>query len=446
MATQKPAIALSLKARGLTVTPAIPRTRQALSSLGQSIADLSVSICTQVLLLSWSAWLSVLLVILSCVFWANYQDGNMAAADGSIMIPIALLIYLPCLGVVCATASRRLSAQAQLETVQSHVVGVYALHASLGACGAPQLLAQLDDAISDTMLQLQGYLAQPRTISSHHFGSGLLKGEVLPANSRLLVLGADMGQRLRGVHNCIRRLMDTGAALLAHCSSGSSEGRQQVQQALALVQLLVPLTSSLQALLSVKDLRTPLLLRVMLRPAVVIIAPLLTSSFLAGAGLIGRPVTAAGQVFAIVVGCILQVLLMSVYSLGVMLEDPFDTGAAAATDTLSLTEFMHTLAYLTAPDLPPAPELAPTPTVDGSEVTISVKGHNPLYARPGPQAPGQLAGMRLSELQLSPEHSTLSAEGSGRIGTCLGDPVEGVQEPAGAAEGEGGVGRRGGRR
>lgn len=104
MATPKPAIALSLKARGLTVTPAIPRTRQALSSLGQSIADISVSICTQVLLLSWSAWLSVLLVILSCVFWANYQDGNMAAADGSIMIPIALLIYLPCLGVVYAVS------------------------------------------------------------------------------------------------------------------------------------------------------------------------------------------------------------------------------------------------------------------------------------------------------------------------------------------------------
>lgn len=77
-------------------------------------------------------------------------------------------------------------------------------------------------------------------------------------------------------------------------------------QALALVQLLVPLTSSLQALLSIKDLRTPLLLRVMLRPGVVLIAPLLTSSFLAGAGLIGRPVTAAGQVFAIVVGCIVS--------------------------------------------------------------------------------------------------------------------------------------------
>lgn len=72
------------------------------------------------------------------------------------------------------------------------------------------------------------------------------------------------------------------------------------------MQLLVPLSASLHALLSLKDLRSPLLLRVMLRPAVVLLAPLLSGSFLAGAGLIGRPVTAAGQVFAIVVGCIVS--------------------------------------------------------------------------------------------------------------------------------------------
>jgi hypothetical protein len=101
MSSQKPVIALSLKARGLTVTPTIPRTRQLLlPTLGQSIVDISIAICVQIVLLSWSAWLSVLLVILCCVFYANYKDGEMAAADGSIMIPIALLIYLPCLGLV----------------------------------------------------------------------------------------------------------------------------------------------------------------------------------------------------------------------------------------------------------------------------------------------------------------------------------------------------------
>lgn len=103
-----PPIALSLKTRGLTVTPAIPRKRQQLlSSLGQSVVDISIAICVQIILLSWSAWISVLLVILCCVFYANYKDGAMAAAEGSIMIPIALLIYLPCLGLLYTVSSNR---------------------------------------------------------------------------------------------------------------------------------------------------------------------------------------------------------------------------------------------------------------------------------------------------------------------------------------------------
>jgi hypothetical protein len=35
--------------------------------------------------------------------------------------------------------------------VQAHVLAIYTLHSSLGGCGAPELLAQLDDALSDTM-------------------------------------------------------------------------------------------------------------------------------------------------------------------------------------------------------------------------------------------------------------------------------------------------------
>lgn len=77
-------------------------------------------------------------------------------------------------------------------------------------------------------------------------------------------------------------------------------------QVLALAQLLLGLNSSVHALVAIKDLRSPLLLRAMLRPAVMLIAPLLSGSCLAGSGLIGRPVTAAGQVFAIVVGCIVS--------------------------------------------------------------------------------------------------------------------------------------------
>jgi hypothetical protein len=49
---------------------------------------------------------------------------------------------------------------------------------------------------------------------------------------------------------------------------------------------------------------------------------------------------------AALLGLQLQVLLMSLLSLGLQLEDPFDTGPAAAPDTISLLEFNHTLSYV----------------------------------------------------------------------------------------------------
>jgi hypothetical protein len=114
-------IALSLKARGLTVTPAIPRssTRRMLGELGQSLLDLSVAIAVQVVLLSWSTWVSVLLVILCVVFYANWEDGRMAAADGAgIMVALGLLVYLPVLAqlhsVRCVSAAGHSAAGAHV--------------------------------------------------------------------------------------------------------------------------------------------------------------------------------------------------------------------------------------------------------------------------------------------------------------------------------------------
>lgn len=92
------------------------------------------------------------------------------------------------------------------------------------------------------------------------------------------------------------------------------------------------------------------------------------------------------------------------------------------------------LLQLTAPEVavPTAP-----PTVDGSQVTLSIKGH-PLYnsgnATQQQQSDRQL---RLSELQLSPESSYLDGQDSGRIGT-----VPGSEGGAGA---ESVVGSEGGR-
>jgi hypothetical protein len=76
-----------------------------------------------------------------------------------------------------------------------------------------------------------------------------------------------------------------------------------------LLQQLVVLDASVAALVSLKELRSPLLLRVCLRVGCVLLAPLMTGSWLAGlagAGFAGQPAGATGMVFAIVIGSIVS--------------------------------------------------------------------------------------------------------------------------------------------
>lgn len=125
------------------------------------------------------------------------------------------------------------------------------------------------------------------------------------------VLGRDIGQRLRRLHSCQRRLSSSAAALLEHCSSSKYPQQQQhTQLVLALVQQLVALNQAIAALTAIKDLRSPLLLRVMLRAGCVLLAPLLTGSWLAGLAYQATPpgqiAGAVGMVFGIVVGAIVS--------------------------------------------------------------------------------------------------------------------------------------------
>lgn len=92
-------IAVSLKGRGLTVFDR-PPGEGGLRRLGHHVAaetvDLGVAIATNVVLLTWSTWFSVILTILSLCFYTFFQSGKVAR-DGSMLIPVAFLVYLPTL-------------------------------------------------------------------------------------------------------------------------------------------------------------------------------------------------------------------------------------------------------------------------------------------------------------------------------------------------------------
>ncbi|KAF6253431.1 hypothetical protein COO60DRAFT_421585 [Scenedesmus sp. NREL 46B-D3] len=98
MSSSRP-IAVSLKARGLSVFDGLP-LQGGLRRLGHHMTaetvDLGVSIATNVVLLTGSTWFSVVLQIVSLCFYAFFQDGRVAR-DGTMLIPIAFLVYLPTL-------------------------------------------------------------------------------------------------------------------------------------------------------------------------------------------------------------------------------------------------------------------------------------------------------------------------------------------------------------
>ncbi|KAF8059725.1 PAP15 [Scenedesmus sp. PABB004] len=262
-------------------------------------------------------------------------------------------------GAAARPAAAATAAAAVRRAVQSQVVAAYVLHAGLAACGAPALLRELDDALSDTMLALQAYLTHDRPLAAAHFSASCLRTETLPRSSRLYALGSEIARRLRRLHACQRRLTGAAAGLLQHCSSAGS-GQAHAQTALALAQQLARLSASVADLAGLKDLRTPLLARAALRSGCGLLAPLLSGAWLAG--LAGQPAGATGIVFALVAGAICQVLLMTALTLATGLEDPFDTGPASPPDALSLAEWGAALAYLTAPlddGEPGEPELRP---------------------------------------------------------------------------------------
>lgn len=93
-----PSVAVSLKARGLSVFERRPGQLAAFGRQGaRELGDVSVAIAADVLLLSPSAWFSVLLTILTTAFYASYHSGALARPTGAIMVPVALLIHLPTL-------------------------------------------------------------------------------------------------------------------------------------------------------------------------------------------------------------------------------------------------------------------------------------------------------------------------------------------------------------
>lgn len=136
-------IALSLRSRGLVLynQSKILDLRYQVVEFFKQCFDIGVAILVNIVLLSWSCWISIVISTLSTVFFTLYQRG-IITNTGSLLLPFAFLVYLPILWMVHQAYNRREAAAQQLAVVKAKFCGIYMLHSSF--------LSNVDDVKLDT--------------------------------------------------------------------------------------------------------------------------------------------------------------------------------------------------------------------------------------------------------------------------------------------------------
>lgn len=105
-------ISLSLRARGLSLlTPESPKT----AGLGffKEFIDLGAALLINCALLSPFSWFTVIIALLSAVFFSAYA-GGVISLDASLFTPFAFLVFLPALYMAASAFQRREQAHAAL--------------------------------------------------------------------------------------------------------------------------------------------------------------------------------------------------------------------------------------------------------------------------------------------------------------------------------------------
>jgi len=354
-------ICISLRSRGLVILNPYRDSslRHQAKSAFNEILNISCAILYNVVLLSWSAWFSVLVNLMSAIFFFYYEDGKMRS-DASLMLPFCFLVYLPVLWMIHAAYSRRNDAQDALNKVKSLLMGMHTLCSTILPDQATDKLEELDGSIVLLLDDLQEYLQHPGNNAKQFDLSALSHDPV--KSRRLAQLSQQLGVLQRRVHRGIKDLYTICHSLLA---LGVSE-----QQVSVLTGLVIQLQQAIEALSGFKELRTPVMLRAAMCSFSTVVVPLFFGAFVMTPQAAAMPTldiepvkdavgafTATANVnsdrspdklvYGMVLGVMLQVMLMTLLNLATSLEDPFDP---TTPDVLSFAETRDQILYMISPD------------------------------------------------------------------------------------------------
>ncbi|MEW5312151.1 MAG: hypothetical protein WDW38_003799 [Sanguina aurantia] len=270
--------------------------------------------------LSWTGWISLAITIFALAGLTR-TAGESSISSLNLYFPLFATIILPLIGLVFFTFSRRHKAMLGIAQTKALVVGLCLLPSNGGELGN-QALDDMRQQACVILDEVHKYLQHKRPWSRHFYlpyitPSSMPNDTLYKASRELGVLQRNTHLALHAAHSCCSRMAEAGCSdAVVLCASDR----------------IVALHASLEVLMGIKEMRTPLLLRCIVRWFTSIVMPIFLASFWAGL----NP-NFVGPAVAGLLAILSQTSLMVLLDLTVILEDPFDD---TALDALSLYEMM----------------------------------------------------------------------------------------------------------
>mmetsp|Transcript_28748 Transcript_28748/g.77462 ORF Transcript_28748/g.77462 Transcript_28748/m.77462 type:complete len:480 (-) Transcript_28748:291-1730(-) len=386
-------IAVSLRSKGLSSFATSnwwTRLRGHLVGIALECSDILVSAILTWYNLSWTGWIALGITILATAINVHTKDNP---GVGSMFLPLFAFFVLPLVVMFYFTVTRRDAAQHALGRLKAQVValslqaqavslivppmgfqGAKPAAADATAAttpeGSPRGLKGPDvDGIERTRLEaaaaaeelrqhlstmlddLHRYLGHKRPYARHFYLP--YHSSDVPDSDTMFRVSRDIGVLQRRLHYSLREVIIGGGAfreaLAATAGMGSGDrGLAGLMSTCTLVgQQVVALHESIEQLCVYKEMRTPVLMRAMLRWSTSIIIPVFMAYFWNSFELnLSKAVLG-------VLAVLCQTALMVIVDVAMSLEDPFDD---AALDALSIFESLSHISAM-ADAVEPKPEL-----------------------------------------------------------------------------------------
>jgi len=245
---------------------------------------------------------SLLLTLVAYIFFAYGTDNARAITQGTAWPFVAFVIFLPALGVLAWTFSRREQALKAVSRIKSISIWVYLAHRDWVApeCLPDGHLAAVQQTLFNILGEMRGYLLPPRYYSTTFPYTGV--------RHKMMTIAQERAKYIRRIVSNFKKLSQYNEPLRR--AGLDSAGICKLSE------FYHELHSTFEDLANIKEYRTPLPLRVLTRFYMTVVIPLFFAPYYVSA--------TTSNAFNLCFAIIMNLAMLALLNASIILEDPFD--------------------------------------------------------------------------------------------------------------------------